>query len=182
MKELLMLFALAAAMVAVQASRGGGECHEVIYELMHKENMTEIIESCMEENGIVLNLNRPGRRPGGRRGRNRFGRGKRSPHMMRFISRLPQEDQTALAECIFEEESLLTDDGLFDATAFTEDVIAKLEEIEDSPEADAMLAAIEDGTCVVEESEPNVRLPYSDERYIQLPLMICDFFFKYSLS
>ncbi|XP_063599714.1 uncharacterized protein LOC134776018 isoform X3 [Penaeus indicus] len=124
---------------------------------MHKENMTEIIGSCMEENGIVLNLNRPSRGRGGRRGRNR---GKRSPRMMRLISRLPQEDQTALAECIFEEKDLLTDDGLFDATAFTEDVIAKLEEIEDSPEAEAMLAAIEDGTCVVEESEPDLMLVF----------------------
>ncbi|XP_047480688.1 uncharacterized protein LOC125033326 isoform X2 [Penaeus chinensis] len=171
MKELLMLFALAAAMVAVQASRGRGECHEVIFELMHKENMTEIIGSCMEENGIVPNLNGPGRRPGGRRGRNRFGRGKRSPHMMRFISRLPQENQTALAECIFEKEDLLTDDGLFDATAFTEDLVAKLEEIEQSTVTEAMLAAIEDGDCVVEESEPNLMLVFD---FIKCLKGVCD--------
>ncbi|XP_063599696.1 uncharacterized protein LOC134776004 [Penaeus indicus] len=157
MKELLMLLALATAMVAVQASRGRGECHELMHEVMHKENMTEIIGNCMKENGIVLNLGGPGRRPGGRRGRNR---GKRSPRMMRLISSLPQENQTALAECIFEKEDLLTDDGLFDATTFTEELVAKLEEVEQSPEAVAMLAAIEDGTCVVEESEPSLMLVF----------------------
>ncbi|XP_037775224.1 uncharacterized protein LOC119572280 isoform X2 [Penaeus monodon] len=159
MKELLMLLAFAAAMVAVQASRGRGECHELIHDVMHKENMTEIIGSCMEENGIVFNLEGPGRgrRPGGRRGRNR---GKRSPHMMRFISSLSEANQTALAECIFEKEDLLTDDGLFDATTFTEDLIAKLEEAEQTTQAEAMLTAIEDGVCVVEESEPNLMLVF----------------------
>ncbi|XP_063599706.1 uncharacterized protein LOC134776018 isoform X2 [Penaeus indicus] len=148
--KLLMLLALAAAMVAVQACKEKSECHELMRDVMHKEDMKEIIESCMEENEIVPNL---GRRSGGRKG-------KRSPHMVRFITSLSQENQTVLAECIFDKEGLLTDDGLFDATAFTEDVIAKLEEIEDSPEAEAMLAAIEDGTCVVEESEPDLMLVF----------------------
>ncbi|XP_047485345.1 uncharacterized protein LOC125036626 [Penaeus chinensis] len=157
--KLLMLLALAAAMVAVQACKEKSACHELIHDVMHKENMTEIIESCMEANGIVAELEGPGpgRRSGGRKGRRR---GKRSPRMMRFISRLPEEDQTALAECIFEEEGLLTDDGLFDATAFTEDLIAKLGEAEQTEQAEAMLAAIEDGVCAVEESEPNLKVVF----------------------
>lgn len=52
---------------------------------------------------------------------------------------------------------------MFNATAFTDDLIAKLEEIEQSPEADVMLATIKDGVCVVEESKPSVRLLYSAE-------------------
>ncbi|XP_063599689.1 uncharacterized protein LOC134775997 [Penaeus indicus] len=157
MKDLLMLLALAAAMVAVQACREKSECHELIHDVMHKENMKEIIKGCMEENGIVPDLEGLGRQPGGRRGRKR---GKRSPGMMRFMSSLPEESQTALAECIFREEGLLTDDGLFDATAFTEEVIAKLGEAEQTEQAEAMLAAIEDGICVVEESEPNLKLVF----------------------
>ncbi|XP_037775218.1 uncharacterized protein LOC119572277 [Penaeus monodon] len=160
MKELLMLLALAAFMVAVQASRRGSECHDVMFEVMHMGNMTEVIGRCMEENGIIPNLNGPGRRPGGSRRRNRFGRGKRSPHMMRFISRLPEANQTALGECIFENEGFLTDGGMFNATAFTDDLIAKLEEIEQSPEADVMLATIKDGVCVVEESKPSLMVVF----------------------
>ncbi|XP_037775229.1 uncharacterized protein LOC119572283 [Penaeus monodon] len=150
MKELLMLLALAAAMVAVQACREKSECHELIHDVMHKDNMKEIIGSCMEENGIVPDI---GRRSGGRRQ-------KRSPHMMRFISRLPEANQTALAECIFEKEGLLTEEGLFDATTFTEVLVAKLGEAQQTTQAEAMLAAIEDGVCVVEEGEPNLRLVF----------------------
>ncbi|XP_047480715.1 uncharacterized protein LOC125033340 [Penaeus chinensis] len=149
--KLLMLFALAATMVAVQACREKSACHELMHDVMHKEDMKEIIGSCMEENGIVPDLE--GRRPGG-------SKGKRSPHMVRFISRLPEEDQTALAECIFEKEGLLTDDGMFDATTFTANLIAKLGEAEQTEQAEAMLAAIEDGVCAVEESEPNMMLVF----------------------
>nr|XP_027222576.1 uncharacterized protein LOC113814724 [Penaeus vannamei] len=150
--KLLMLLALATAMVAVQASRERGECHEVMHDVMHKENMKEIMGTCMEENGIVPDLG--GRRPGsGPRGGRR---GKRSPRFMRFISSLPEGNQTALAECIFEKEGLLTDEGLFDATTFKDDLIAKLEAADQTTEAEAMLAAIEDGDCVLEEGEPSL--------------------------
>nr|XP_027235877.1 uncharacterized protein LOC113827179 [Penaeus vannamei] len=157
--KLLMLLALATAMVAVQASRERGECHELMHDVMHKENMTEIIGTCMEENGIVPDLggHGHGRGPGGRRGGRTGGRrGKRSRHMMRFISSLPEGNQTALAECIFEKEGLLTDEGLFDATTFKDDLIAKLEAADQTTEAEAMLAAIEDGDCVLEEGEPSL--------------------------
>ncbi|XP_069983286.1 uncharacterized protein [Penaeus vannamei] len=154
--KLLMLQVLATAMVAVQACRERGECHELMHDVMHKENMMEIIGTCMEENGIVPDLGerRPGR--GGRRGSRGGRRGKRSPRFMRFISTLPEENQTALAECIFEKEGLLTDDGLFDATTFKDDLIAKLEAADQTTEAEAMLAAIEDGDCVLEEGEPSL--------------------------
>ncbi|XP_037775219.1 uncharacterized protein LOC119572278 [Penaeus monodon] len=152
MKELLILLVLAAAMMAVQASGGRGECHELIHEVMHRENMTEIIGSCMEENGIVFNLEGPGS--------DRRHRGKRSPHMLRFISRLPKENQTAIVACVLEKEGLLTDEGLFDATTFTEDLVAKLGEAEQTTQAEAMLAAIEDGVCVIEDMEPSLTMVF----------------------
>jgi len=67
---------------------------------------------------------------------------------------------------------------LFDATTFKDDLIAKLEAADQTTEAEAMLAAIEDGDCVLEEGEPSVRLPNSPQRYNQLPTMIFDLFHK----
>ncbi|XP_063599729.1 uncharacterized protein LOC134776035 [Penaeus indicus] len=147
MKELLTFFTLAGAMVVVQASGERGECHELIHDVMHRENMMEFIESCMEENGIVPDLEstESGRRPGDRK-----------RVMLRFISRLPQENQTSIVACVLEKEGFLTDDGLFDATKFIEEMITKLEEAEQTTQVEAMLAAIEDGVCVIKERKPNL--------------------------
>ncbi|XP_047485966.1 uncharacterized protein LOC125037039 [Penaeus chinensis] len=150
MKKLLMLFTLAAAMLAVQASGGRGTCHKLIHDVTHRENMTEIMGSCMEENGIVPDLEGPGpgRRSGGRKER-----------LLRFVSRLPQANQTAIVTCVLEKEGSLTDDGLFDATKFTEELSTKLE-AEQTTQADAMLAAIENGVCVVKEMKPSLTIVF----------------------
>ncbi|XP_042872687.1 uncharacterized protein LOC122253530 [Penaeus japonicus] len=156
MKDLLMLLMLATAMMAVQACKEKGECHNLIKTVMHKENMTDTIKTCMLENEIMPNLKGVGRGrgPGGRR--RGGGRGKRSPRMMRFMDALSPEDQATLTECIFEKEDLLTDEGLFDATQFVADVVTKLEEEDETPETLAMLAAIENGDCVLEEGDPDL--------------------------
>ncbi|XP_042872547.1 uncharacterized protein LOC122253316 isoform X4 [Penaeus japonicus] len=155
MKDLLMLLMLATAMMAVQACKEKGECHNLMKTLMHKENITDTIALCMEENEIVpIEAPGRGRGPGGRRG---GGRGKRSPRMMMsFMETLSPENQATLTKCIFEKEDLLTDEGMIDATQFVENIVTKLEEAEETPDTLALLAVIENGDCELEEVEPDL--------------------------